>query len=219
MADLLLVDKNTPSEINRALINIKKMLDAITSASANTFPVGFPCSPWFSATAPTGWVIATAGYTIGRNSGTYSGSDYYNIFAFLYETAATSATVFKISSAKGANANADWLLGKTIQMDVRGLHARYTGTSSLFKMADGATYFAGAALATEQNDEMQGHLHIIKRLRSNSVPGAGIYPDSMLDGTTDENIGSETSDGTHGTPRTGYETRGANFGAHLLLHI
>lgn len=186
----------------------------------SALPTGWPLYPWFSNTPPSGFAI-TNGKTIGNTGTDYAGNTYYSLYNFLWDNCtATSGCVYQISSAKGATALADWNANKTILMDTRGLTPRISGVSSLFQTAKTGTYFSGVVVGMEQDDMMQGHFH---RLPSATIGGAfTVIPttassDATYNFTTVVPTNGPQTDGTNGTPRTGEETRMANFGANLCL--
>jgi len=96
--------------------------------------------------------------------------------------------------------------------DLRGIFVRGSGTSGVLTMANGTAF--SATYGEYQNDSFQGHYHF-----NMGVLGAGavssIYSRYNSDGTdydpTFQHVREPITDGTHGTPRTGGETRPANI--------
>lgn len=87
--------------------------------------------------------------------------------------------------------------------DLRGYFVRGAGTNS-----DGT---ASGTFGTKQADAFQGHFHSVTHnaARSSGTQGAGGTPALVAAATI--TIGSPTTDGVNGTPRTAAETRPVNI--------
>jgi hypothetical protein len=95
--------------------------------------------------------------------------------------------------------------------DLRGAFLRGTGSNGTHNMANGND-FAGQAVGSFENDQFQGHKHSLTNIYRWDAPywvgGSGSrYADSDATET-----GTPITDGSHGTPRTGDETRPFNAG-------
>jgi hypothetical protein len=111
-----------------------------------------------------------------------------------------------------------WLLanGSNGTPDLRGMFVRGAGTNGSYTNSNGAAY--AATYGAEQTDQMQGHKHNFldtisqaAESRSNTV---GSTANLSAGGSANLNsvyIDVPISDGTNGTPRTGAETRPANY--------
>lgn len=94
--------------------------------------------------------------------------------------------------------------------DLRGLFVRGAGTNGTYTNANGSAY--SATLATEQNDQMQGHVHTMITTLAQAV---GSFYQNINSGSmtlaSQQQTSNPAADGTNGTPRTGVETRPANI--------
>ena len=89
-------------------------------------------------------------------------------------------------------------------------------------MANGSD-FAGPAIASFEDDQMQGHWH--QPAVDNSGIGYGLvgfakgtnFDDNTTSNSTNQNIKSPITDGTNGTPRVGDETRPFNAGVNFRI--
>jgi len=115
-------------------------------------------------------------------------------------------------SNTGATAALYAAIGGTLP-DLRGMFVRGSGTNASYTNANGG-YYSGGAVGTEQNDQMQGHVHTYHNSYvstdnagsgytgiGRNVPNDGGYPTTS----------APTSDGVNGLSRTGVETRPANI--------
>ena len=104
--------------------------------------------------------------------------------------------------------------------DLRGAFLRGTGSRGTNNMANGND-FAGPALGSFENDQIQGHYHSGASPRSANYTtasiGGGYNAVAGLVNSTVNNTGSPTTDGTNGTPRTGDETRPFNAGVNYII--
>lgn len=105
--------------------------------------------------------------------------------------------------------------------DARGVFERGAGTNGSLTASNGGS-FTGIQ-GTAQNDMMQGHFHSASitsetvTINSNAGElGSGSFANDNVSVT----VGSPTSDGTNGTPRTGLETRPASIShLHCIRYI
>jgi len=135
----------------------------------------------------------------------------------------TSWVEFGTGSGGGTPANAimpfyqascpnGWILadGTSGTPDLRGIFIRGAGTNSVLSMANGTAF--SATYGAYQNDSFQGHWHHLNSV----VGGAGSVYAGVADAynarNRDDAVQYAVSDGVHGTPRTGAETRPASFG-------
>lgn len=103
------------------------------------------------ANAPTGFISAL-NVSIGLSGATHNGQDYYKLYEQLWALAGLSTTAgdpYRISSAKGASALADWTALKTITIDY--------ATNEVFVRAKGASRNAGSY----QADMVGPHSHSV----------------------------------------------------------
>lgn len=110
-------------------------------------------------TAPSGFISALTS-SIGLSGATFNGESYYSLYENLWNLAGTTTTaghVYRISSAKGASALADWTALKTITIDY--------ATNGAFIRAKTAARGAGAY---ESSDNLS-HRH---NLYSTNAGGA-----------------------------------------------
>jgi hypothetical protein len=140
-----------------------------------------------TATAATGCPIGT----VKADGTSYPTANYATLFNSIGYTYGGS----------GANFNVP---------DYRGLFLRGVGTNGTITTA------VAGALGTPQADQMQGH-----QPANNSASGAGgtfgWWAGNNNGGTANAAGSSLSSDGTHGTPRTGAETRPANLSATYCI--
>ena len=100
---------------------------------------------------------------------------------------------------------------------------RGSGTHGTQTMAAGGN-FTGGAVATFQTDKYQGHWHNLATRNQNlfsAVPATADY--SLFEVTGDNQYPTgggafdSLSDGTHGTPRTGNETKPASYSVLYII--
>lgn len=175
------------------------------------------------STVPSGFVSAM-NKTIGISGSDYNGSDYYNLFADLWAMDGLSTTVtdpFRISSAKGASALADWNAGKKITIDFV--------TNEVFVRAKGT----GRNLGSYQADAFQGWQLGMTQISSSTVYyGSNRANESIIGGTAGGGHGllqmktdqqgvatraTAYNDGTNGNPRMATETRGKNVAVNYFI--
>jgi microcystin-dependent protein len=99
--------------------------------------------------------------------------------------------------------------------DLRGAFARGTGSHGSETMADGNP-FAGPAVGSFEDDQMQGHEHFVGHADDTDGDFSG-YDKANSTGGEDRNTAGIVTDTTNGTPRTGDETR--PFAAGILWCI
>lgn len=154
----------------------------------------------FAVTHPAGEVFTYASSTCPTGSIAADGTSYSNTttYANLY------TAVGHTWGGSGSNFNVP---------DLRGVFVRGGGTNGTYTNSNG-TAFAGASLGTVQNDMMQGHFHSLSSasgiVRFGFANTYNIVAGSNGD-TVNPAVGSPTSDGSNGTPRTGAETRPVNL--------
>lgn len=92
--------------------------------------------------------------------------------------------------------------------DCRGLFARGIGTSTANQGANGTFFTGGTSMGQVLLDMMQGHFHNFPIVVANAgVAGSGVFINTGGSTPTTAPI----TDGTNGTPRTGFETRPVSF--------
>ena len=173
--------------------NKANFLDNVTSdiqaqLTALSFPAGTIIT-FGGTSAPTGY-LACEGQQVLQ-------SEYPTLYAAIGTTwgsAAQPALYFKLP-------------------DLRGAFLRGTGSHGTSNMANGND-FAGQAVGSFENDQMQGHKHTFGTTgdigQSGSNRNAPHTPNTDL--TYLGIVGNPSTDGTNGTPRTGDETRPFNAG-------
>ena len=98
--------------------------------------------------------------------------------------------------------------------DLRGAFLRGTGSNATHNMANGSD-FAGQAVGSFENDQMQGHQH--EQRVDRASPNLAPNPSNIVGlNSQSSSPGSQTSNalvaGANGTPRVGDETRPFNAG-------
>lgn len=98
--------------------------------------------------------------------------------------------------------------------DLRGVHLRNSGISSVLSNAAGSA-FDGSFVSKHLNDKVQEHWHsLFARQNAGGGPLGGFVNASMDNTIRDYSdavfVRTAITDGTHGTPRTGYETAPAS---------
>jgi microcystin-dependent protein len=105
--------------------------------------------------------------------------------------------------------------------DLRGIFVRGAGTNGTLSNANSSAF--SGTIGTYQNDKMQGHYHSNTFTTYDSGTfGVTVYPASAggnanASSSNQVSIGSPTTDGTNGTPRTGAETNPANLGVQYCI--
>lgn len=113
-------------------------------------PVGTPI--WSILDTPPAGYISGMNKTIGKTGADYTLQKYFNLYSKIWAMAGLSTTAgdpFRISSAKGASALADWDAGKLITIDFQ--------TNEVFIRTKGT----GRNLGSYQADEIKSHTHSI----------------------------------------------------------
>jgi hypothetical protein len=103
----------TETELNAALAQLASLIAAVTGNPRGTVIASI------SSTAPAGYISAM-NKTIGNAGADYSGADYQGLYEEIWAMTGLSTTAgnpFRIASAKGASAAADWAAGKLITVD------------------------------------------------------------------------------------------------------
>ena len=168
-----------------------------------------------------GDVNATGNLSLGSGKIQYNDTSnkyvYYNTTEWqeLGTGSGGSVPVNTISAFNQATCPAGWILanGTSGTPDLRGIFIRGAGTSGSYQMANGTNF--SATYGEYQDDSMQGHRH------ASSVDGISLYHTGndnkgVSAGAVDDVSASfavqdPTTDGTHGTPRTGAETAPASY--------
>lgn len=145
--------------------------------------------------------ISAMNKSIGQtgSGATYTGGDYYNLYAVLWAQAGTTTTagdVYRISSAKGASASADWAASKTITIDYL--------TNSPFIRAAGT----GMTLGGYTDSDNKAHTHNVPH---GTATGAGTYVTG----------GNSTLNGTNGTATStgGTESKPKNVSLNAFIRF
>ncbi len=145
-----------------------------------------------SGTAPAGWLVC--------DGSIYTVAAYPVLGALLGNTYGGSAGTFAVPDLEG--------------LFIRGANAQTVG---------GVTY-TPASIGTIQGDALQGHYHsntattTAATLPAGSTVAAGTGR-NIGGATVTVTIGSPTTDGTNGTPRTGSETRPVNLAMVYCIKI
>ena len=169
--------------------DIQTQVTANATAATNAIlPAGL-ILPFGNTTAPSGY-LACHGQAVSRTT-------YATLFAAIGTTWGTGdgSTTFNVP-------------------DFRGAFLRGTGSHGTHNMEFGGD-FAGPSVGSFENDQMQGHHHEFGGWQTHSGSNRNVI---FGNGTSDYasansgGVGNPTSDGTHGTPRVGDETRPFNAG-------
>ncbi|MBN2401012.1 MAG: tail fiber protein [Spirochaetes bacterium] len=104
--------------------------------------------------------------------------------------------------------------------DFRGIFPRGAGTSAKLSRANGAAF--ACTLGNYDNDKMQGHRHSSTVNSGSNTNAAGTYSTMTLNfySVATNNavaVTDPSSNGSHGTPRTGVETNPANLGINFMI--
>lgn len=102
--------------------------------------------------------------------------------------------------------------------DARGLVMVGAGAHGTMTRAD-ASAFNGGTVGASRNDQMQGHYHNFNGGNYNREVGAHVTGAEMAHVSTvyTDKVRAAISDGTHGTPRTGNETRPAEIAVLVCI--
>lgn len=126
-------------------------------------PVGTPL--WNISSDPIPGFISAMNKTIGNAGADYTGSQYQALYTKIWNMAGLSITAgdpFRIASAKGASALADWSAGKLITVDFL--------TNEVFIRTKGASRNEGSY----QADDLKSHTHVINGYNAGlSMSGGG----------------------------------------------
>lgn len=168
-----------------------------------------------NSTAPQGFISAL-NKSIGQtgSGATYTGQAYYVLYEHLWSIAGLTTTagdVYRISSAKGASASADFAANKTITIDYE--------TNAPFIRGKASAAGVGAYTA----DTFQGHRHLI---RGGGTGFTALGDNGLAAGSTVISSGGAlgvvldpNTDGTNGTPRTGTETKPKNVSLNIFIRF
>ncbi|EQA45634.1 hypothetical protein LEP1GSC050_3078 [Leptospira broomii serovar Hurstbridge str. 5399] len=102
--------------------------------------------------------------------------------------------------------------------DRRGVFARGSGQHASRAKAAGGNY-DGGAIGQENQDLFQGHNHYTENGRNLPWNSLGPFYNTSGDGTANTRIGSPTTDGINGTPRTGNETAPASTAVQYIIRV
>ena len=179
------------------MTHARDLADEARNVKDSLSPSGM-ISPFAMAAAPTGW-LSCDGSAVSRTT-------YADLFAVIGTTwgAGNGSSTFTLP-------------------DLRGAFLRGTGSHGTSNMADGND-FAGPAVGSFENDQMQGHKHTINVSNGDgtaSLPGgtqsslnrSGNGASGDTPGVMNNNFGA----GANGTPRTGDETRPFNAGVNYCI--
>jgi hypothetical protein len=168
--------------------------------------------------APQGFISAL-NKSIGQtgSGATYTGQIYYALYEHLWSIAGLTTTagdVYRISSAKGASASADFAANKTITVDYE--------TNAPFIRGKASAAGVGAYTA----DALQGHWHDVRWLATNgklslNTGGTSYRTAFTVDGNDSQSMVASypVTDGTNGTPRIGAETRPKNVSLNIFIRF
>jgi len=158
--------------------------------------------------------ISAMNKSIGATGADYNGSEYKALYDVLWAMAGLSTTAgdtYRISSAKGASADADWAANKRITIDYE--------TNEVFVRGKGSA----RNLGSYQADAFQGHWH--------SIVGGGsgftaLGDNGLAAGATVISTGGAVNVvkdpmtmGSYGTPRTAVETRPKNTALNAWIRF
>lgn len=145
------------------------------------------------STAPNGFISALNSSIGQSGSGaSFSGDTYYTLYEHLWNVPGLSTTAgdpYRISSAKGASALADWQSNKTITVDY--------ATNEVFVRAKGSARNAGSY----QDSDNKAHTHNITTRTSSGVAGANVISSSNTASTYTDTISINSSGGTESRPK------------------
>lgn len=141
---------------------------------------------------------APSGYLLADGSA-ISRTEYASLFAVIATTygAGDGSTTFNLP-------------------DTRGVFVRGVGTQTI-----GSVSYSGT-LGAKQNDQLQGHRHVMQNNTWNGGSAVGLYAISSGGLQNDPYptsiaVGDPKTDGTNGTPRIGSETRPANIALKYII--
>lgn len=167
-----------------------------TATFANVPPIGSVLM-YGAATAPPGWLLCD-GTAVDRTT-------YAALFAIISTTfgAGNGTTTFNVP-------------------DFRGIFPKGQGTTSRAAGKDANGNYYAETLGTYSQDKLQGHKHSLPQngpVVQYVAPGGNFYAltgGAVLQGYTMA-IGSPTTDGTNGTPRTGGTTEPQSLGINFII--
>lgn len=196
--DLLLTGDE---KIDKAIINLQKQFDSLQSKSTLTpvlgdMPVG-TVLPYVGATAPNGFLLCD-GKTLGSAA---SAADYKgDVYKPLYDLLNEASNRWENSGTKV------WASNDVVKLpNAEDAMARFTAGNSSSIFTDSTKRNAG--LGIKQDDAFQGHWHEMYGYANDAVRGGGTFSlNNSNDLVTGGSVKNPITDGTHGTPRTGYET-------------
>ena len=204
LADLS--EKDFTSLVDKNLADMdEKSYNSLTD-KPDTVPVGLEgfCP---KETPPAGW-LEEDGKTLG-NTGSgadYAGDQYKNLYDYLEDMYGGTYNwdnddVVNLPDPRGRTIRA-WDHGAGVDPDA----------ATRTDRGDGIT---GDHVGTKQADAMQGHKH-------SSSPAFGVTPSGGLvgvggNGVTTLAVGSPTTDGVNGAPRTTSESRGKNVNRMMII--
>lgn len=146
---------------------------------------------------PTGYVSGM-NKSMGKTSGDYQGASYFALYSYVWAMPGVSTTAgdpFRISSAKGASALADWDALKTITIDFE--------TNEIFTRAKGSA----RDLGSYQADEFKSHFHGLTMYNENNNSGEN---PSTTQGAASASVNNTSSTG-------GTETRPKNTALNVYF--
>ncbi|WP_411821200.1 hypothetical protein [Leptospira sp. 'Mane'] len=192
--------------------------------SANILRTGMSIQFTTTGTFPTGLSAGTIYYLRFVGSGG-SGNWNYNLYDTLAHSMDTNSTTGIINtsvSQSGIHSYETYFYGNgdgadTFNVpDLRGVVPRGTGTSA------GYIYNVNITAGERSDDQFQGHrmgpLSYSGILVTDTMQTAiDVVPSGSYVGANYGTTGDPVTDGTHGAPRTGYETRGKSLGVYYVI--
>ena len=152
-------------------------------------------APFGMSSVPTGW-LACDGSTVSRTT-------YADLFTAIGTTwgAGDGSSTFALP-------------------DLEGAFLRGTGGHGTSTMANGSAFSGPTNVGDFENDQMQGHHHSFFGWQTHSGSNRNVIFGNGSSGYNTANsggVGDPASDGTHGTIRSGDETRPFNAGVKYCI--
>jgi hypothetical protein len=171
-------------------------------------------------TPPDGWLLEN-GDTLGAtgSGATQAGENYLALYNHLWNEIKNNSASYTISAAIGSTAAADWAANVTIAIpDSRAVVHKMLGNQTI----NTRTKVGPVNLGDKLEDQEQGHDHNLTENVFGTLVGNtfnSVFPAGNAAYNSAVKASTMISNGAHGTPRVGSETRDNSIGVNKIIKL